>query len=560
MLTSLHIENIAVIEKIDITFNEGFNVLTGETGAGKSIIIDSIEMVLGERVSKDLIRNGATTAFVGAIFYEKSDTVNSLLINNGILVEEDGNILIQRELFIDGRSTSKINGRQITLSVLKEIGRLLVNIHGQHDNQALLYSENHINYLDAYANNEEIINKYTEKFKVVNKIKQQISCISICNEEKERLIETLQYQVNEIENSAIYSNEEEELLEQKNILVNSEKIISNSSNSYELINGNDKNACDLISDSVNALGNIHMYSKELDDIYNKLSALKYELDDIAVELNSFNQSIDYSFSDLANIETRLDLIYRLKRKYGNSIKEILEFYDTASKKLHSIEASDEELINLNKELNRELTDLEHLAKKLSNSRIESGKRLVKLIEDELLYLDMPKVIIVAEVKPILTKDNEYMYQNNGIDSVEFLISTNVGEKLKPLAKIASGGELSRIMLSIKNVFAEKEKISTLIFDEIDSGVSGKSAHKIGLKLRQVAKTKQVICVTHLAQIASVADYHYLIKKDIVNAKTFTDISLLDKQGRVNEIAKIMGGIQITDATLKNAEEMLEMNK
>jgi len=560
MLTSLHIENIAVIETLDVTFYEGFNVITGETGAGKSIIIDSIEMVLGERASKDLIRNGAKNAFVGAIFFENSDLVNSMLTTKGISIEQDGNILIQRELFIDGRSTSKINGRQVTLSILKEIGRLLVNIHGQHDNQALLYSENHIIYLDSFANNQELINKYREKYQIVNKIKQEISNISISNEEKERLLETLRYQVKEIEKTSIYPNEEQELLEQKNILVNSEKIISNSSYSYQLLNGNDKNACDLISDSVNALGSISNFSKELEEIYNKLLTLKYELNDIAIELNSFNQSIDYSFSDLENIEARLDLIYRLKRKYGNSINEILDFYDDACKKLQSIEASDTEIKKLEGDLGRELVQLNNLANKLSNCRIESSKRLVKLIEQELEYLDMPKVKISVSVDPILSKDNELSYKINGIDIVEFLISTNIGEKLKPLSKIASGGELSRIMLSIKNVFAEKERINTLIFDEIDSGVSGKSAHKIGLKLRQVAKNKQVICVTHLAQIASIADYHYSVRKEVVNGKTFTDIIYLNREERIKELAKIMGGIHITEATLKNAEEMLEMNR
>lgn len=552
MLSSLHIENIAVIEKTDISFGKGFNVLTGETGAGKSIIIDAIDMVLGERTSKDIIRNGANNAFVGAVFYDISDAAESLLNEYGIPSEEDGNLLIQREISLDGKSVCRINGRQVTASVLKELGRLLINIHGQHDNQTLLHPETHITYLDQFAENEQIRAEYLKAYEKVNNLKKEIKKLSIAESEKERKIETLTYQINEIESVALRDGEEEELTEQKNALVNFERIAEGVNFSFELLYNGEENACAMLSNAVSSLENAVRYSAELKSIYDKILSLKYELDDAADELGSYKAGLEYNEGSLDEIELRLDTIYKLKRKYGSTIYEMLHFLGNAKNELMQIEESDEELLKLKKELEKALSELENISVKLTASRKKASEKLESLIANELEFLDMAKVKITADIK----KSNEFL--TNGSDIIEFLISTNVGESLKPLSKIASGGELSRIMLSLKNVLAQKENIGTLIFDEVDSGVSGKAAHKIGLKLKQVAIFKQIICVTHLAQIAALANYHYLIKKDVVNGKTFTDVKTLERQERIEELARIMGGMHISEATLKSAEEMLEI--
>lgn len=551
MLSTLHIENVAVIENIDITLNKGFLVLTGETGAGKSIIIDSIDMVLGERASKDLIRSGCNSAFVSAVFCNIPKEVTELIKEYGLTTEEDGSLLIQREIFIDGRSICRISGRQITAAVLKEIGRLLVNIHGQHDNQILLHPESHITYLDAFAENENLINRYKDIYSNINDINGKIKRLTIDETEKERRIETLEFQINEIEAAALKLNEFEELSEQRTMLMNSEKISQGSGYAYELLYGRENSINDLITDCVKNIEGIAKYSPELEKIYEKLNSIKYELSDISQELSKFNASVDFSDKALDIIEMRLDLIYRLKSKYGNSIDEILKYCEKSKEELNTIESSDAELIRLNNELSEQKEKLKREAELLTTTRKQAAEKLEKLILSELEFLDMEKVRFSVDIK----EASEPL--SGGFDIVEFLISTNVGEALKPLAKVASGGELSRIMLSIKNVLASREEIGTLIFDEIDSGISGKAAQKIGLKLRQVAKDKQVICVTHLAQIAALANMHYLISKRSVNGKTFTGVDPLNKAERVKELARIMSGINITETALKTAEEMLE---
>lgn len=554
MLQSLHIENVAVIEKTDIQFKEGFTILTGETGAGKSIIIDSIELVLGERASKDMIRNGAQKAYVSALFSVDSKKVTDVLNGYGIQIEDDNTILIEREFSMDGRNICRINGRQVALSVIKSIGMELINIHGQHSNQALLNPDTHITYLDSYTKNDDLLIRYKDIYENLKRIKHEIAELSKNERDKETRLDFLKYQINEIESADLKQGEEEELSEKRMILTNSVKLFEASDNAYNALYKNESNASDLINEAISNLNSASRYSTKLSDISSRLTDLSYNLNDCIEEIRSFKDDIDFEAGSLSSVEERLDIIYRLKKKYGNSIQEILSYLENVKDELNKIEFSEEHKQKLEAVEKSETENLKKAAEALTASRIKSAEMLNIKVVDELKFLDMEKVKFKVSI------ENSEEFLPNGKDIIEFFISTNAGEALKPLAKIASGGELSRIMLSIKNVMSNEDDINTLIFDEVDSGVSGKSAQKIGIKLKQISKGKQVICITHLAQIACLADNHYLIKKGEANGRTFTSVTELDYEGRKHELARIIGGIEITDITLKNADELLKASK
>lgn len=554
MLKTLHIENVAVIEKSDIEFNSGFTVLTGETGSGKSIIIDSIQLVLGERASRDMIRSNAKSAYVSAVLSIQSPLIDNLLNEYGIEKEEDDTILIEREFSIDGKSTCRINGRQVALSVIKAIGSQLINIHGQHNNQSLLNPETHISYLDRFAKNENIYIAYKKLYEKLNKIQKEIKEIEKNESDKEKRLDFLRFQINEIESADLIVGEEEELKEKRLVLMNSVKLAEATELAYKNLYSGEFNASSLFGEAISDLNTVLKYSKKISEIAANITDLSYNLDDYIEELRDFKDSIDFDQGNLDRIEERLDIIHRLKKKYGNSIEEILDFLDKANAELSNIELSEERLNKLIDEEKNVRLELNKASEALSESRIKSAEILNKKVIEELKFLDMEKINFQVSIV------KSESFNPSGQDNVEFLISTNTGEPLKPLAKIASGGELSRIMLSIKNVLSEEEDIDTQIFDEVDSGVSGKTAQKIGIKLKQISKGRQIICITHLAQIACIADYHYLIKKEEANGRTYTKVSKLSMEGRKYELARIMGGIEITELNLKNAEELLSFSK
>ena len=549
MLSQLHIENIALIDNLDVEFKNGFTVLTGETGAGKSILIDSINMVLGERASKELIRNGRNFAFVSALFSALNEYVINELSNYGIQPDDDGSLIIERQISLDGKNTCRINGRPVTVGILKEIGKLLVNIHGQHDNQSLLLVEKHIDFLDKFADNSDLLEDYYKLYSKLQEIKKQIEGLQMDDKEKARRIELLKYQINEINNAGLKPGEEIYLNEQKKAIHNSEKILNALIESYTNLYEKDGSAIELIEISKDKLSEITGFSESVREAYDKIDNIFYELQDIIEILRDYKNSLNFAETDIDSIESRLDIIYRLKQKYGANAEEIIEYGKKCEEELSEIEFSEERIVKLQKEYDEILGKVKDLADKLTQSRIEAGRVLEKKIIDVLSYLNMPKVRFVVEIRRCsLTEKGE--------DEVEFLISANPGEPPKPLSKIASGGELSRIMLAIKSIFSEIDYTSTLIFDEIDTGVSGSAAEKIGRKMKELSSTSQVICVTHLSQIAAIADNHYKISKHTINENTFTQLEVLDTDKRVMEIARIISGENITQSALAAAKEIL----
>ena len=554
MLIRLQIENVAVIEKAEVELDHGFNVLTGETGAGKSIVIDAINLVLGERSNKEIIRTGANTASVIAVFDGLSEEIKSQIRGLGYDFEDDNTLFIQRDISVDGKGTCRICGRLATASTLKEIGKLLVNIHGQHDNQALLSAEKHMTYLDKFALIEHKLDEYNAKYELMIKTKNELKSIKTNESEKERRIDLLKYQINDIESANLHNGEEEELSTQKSIYLNSEKITSAVSTAYEYTYGGEAiGAGQLLSQAADILSDAQKYLPELQNISQRLSDASFEVEECISELREIADNLEYNPTSIDDIEVRLDTIFRLKRKYGNSVELILEYLDKARDELDTYENSEFKIEELTKKYNEYLSSANSLAMEISEIRKESALKMEQLVKDELAFLDMPSVKFVVSFEKLVE------LSSLGCDKVEFLISANPGEAPRPLAKIASGGELSRIMLSIKNVLADQEDIDTLIFDEVDAGVSGRAAQKIGMKLKQVSKGRQIICVTHLAQIAAQADRHMLINKEVSNNRTFTTLIPLDFDGRKAEIARIMGGANITKLTLDSAEEMLKFS-
>ncbi len=551
MLQNLKIENVAIIESADIFFEKGLNIMTGETGAGKSIVIDSINAVLGERTSRELVRTGSNKASVTAVFRADTGNVKAVLNELGIEAEDDGSLLISRSISLDGKNVCRINGVPVTVGMLKNLGRELINIHGQHDSQQLLNPESHCSFVDKLAGNEKLLEEYSSAFEKLNAIKREISSLQTDESEKARKIELLTYQIDEIENAQLTEGEIEELKSVRTLHRNSEKIIGSVNEAYVLLSGADETAGALeqIKMSARQLDSVSQYYSALEENADKLREISYLLEDIQDRLTSTMDELEYDPQYAQAVEDRLDYLNRLSRKYGETEEEMLAFCEKCKKERQDIELSDERLNELELLLNKQYSYVNSLAQKLTQIREKTGIEFSEKVRDELVFLDMPNVVFAVDIKPCALNEN-------GADEVEFLISPNLGEALKPMAKIASGGELSRIMLAIKNVLSDKDSTETLIFDEIDAGVSGRAASKLGKKLSAVSSGRQVICVTHLAQIAAQADHHFEISKASVGGKTFTSVTPLDFDGRKRELARIIGGEEITQAQLDMAEEML----
>lgn len=547
MITQLHIENIAVIEQADIDFHRGFNVLSGETGAGKSIIIDAISAILGERTYREVIRTGSDKAFVSAVF----SGVPCLPWFEQMHVPYDSELTVQREVFLDGRNVCRVNGQGVSVSVLRALGQQLISIHGQHDSQQLFDEESHINLLDAYAADQPVLQEYADAYEKVRICKQQMERLSLDEGEKARRQEMLQYQIRELERADLKSGEDEALEQRQKLLMNAEKLNSLLNSSAEqLLGGEDTDgACELLAKSLHSLGTAVRYDSSLSDAFSRLQDISYQLEDVGELLRDHRDSIASSEEELDEIGARLDLIHKLRRKYGATCDDMLTFLENARKELDDIVFADEKLRQAEKAYVAAVAAAEEIALRLRRARQEAAKELEQRISTELAELNMPKVRFLCQFA-------EVPLCANGLDGVRFLMSANVGESLKPLSKVASGGELARIMLALKNVMAEHDSVGTMIFDEVDAGVSGRAAQKVAEKLRRVSQGRQVLCVTHLPQIAALAEHHLLISKTVHNERTYTQVHTLDRAGRVQELARMIGGTVISETTLKSAEEML----
>ena len=554
MLNQLSVRNVAVIDKLDINFHDGVSVLTGETGAGKSIIIDSINMILGDRANKELVRYGTDKAVVQAVFDAPKSVIN-ILEENDIDVEDE-TVIITRQVTKEGKSVARINGMVVTLNILREISDRLINIHGQHDNQALLTPIRHITFLDAYADNEEYINRYKDILSKKREIEKKISSLEMDEQEKMQRIDLLEYQVNEIKKASLEKGEEDDLREQRDIYTNAEQITKSVNEAYmNLYEGDEiQSAYDGISIAVNEISQISDLNPQLKSIYDTLNEIMYSLEDTAHEIKEFGETVEFDEQTLNEIEERLDLISRLKRKYGNSIEEILEYLKKAESELNDIKLSDERTNELKEELKNITKELKEKGNVLTQRRENAAKVLEENIEKSLHELNMEKSKFKVSI------ENDGTFYDNGMDKVEFLISTNPGEPLKPLVKIASGGELSRVMLAIKSILADSDGVDTMIFDEIDTGVSGEAAMSIAKKLAVIAKNKQVICITHLPQLTAMADNHYLIQKNTDGEMASTTLKELDEEGRELELARIIDGGEVTELALSHAKQMLENAK
>lgn len=558
MLFSLHIENIAVIKSVDFDFEEGFMVLTGETGAGKSIVIDSINLLLGSRAERELIRTGADYALVSGLFGDLSEAVTEKLREIGIEKDEDGTILVQRTITHDGRSRINVNGRSISLALLKNITPLLVNIHGQSDTASLMDSKNHLEILDTYAGSLGILQEYKSAYSELERIRKEISDIRSKANESERLKEILQYQINDIDSLSLHEGEEEELIEKKVKIKNSEKITRNSEFAFKALKGSEKGSVSyLLERSSTALAQISDVVVEFSDYSQRLRDILYQIEDISEEIYAVISDMDIdSESTLNSIESRLDKISKLKRKYGLTVSAVLEFREKAYSDLEKIENSDALLKTLEQKEKEAYSKALEIADRLHESRVSAASGLEATVKQTLEFLDMPKVVFFVSIKEEYSGERKVL-NKDGSDTVEFYISANRGADAQPLYKIASGGELSRIMLALKSVIADKDGIPTIIYDEIDAGVSGKTARKIGIKMLSLSKSAQLFCVTHSAQIASLADMHFLISKRDVNGNTETGVRVLDTDGRIEELSRILGGIDITDSQRAAAKDMLD---
>ncbi|MDD6659811.1 MAG: DNA repair protein RecN [Eubacteriales bacterium] len=550
MLRTLDIENIAVIEKASVDFSSGLNVLTGETGAGKSIVVDSINAILGERTSRELVRHGAENAFVSAYFDDICSETCDKLKELDIELDDANSLLISRKISSNGKSLCKVNGKTVTVSMLKEISSHLINVHGQHDSQALLNPDLQYTYIDMLLKNKAIIGEYKESFKKLISVRRKLKSLTNDESNKEKQLELLNYQIEELEKADIKIGEREELTRKRALIQKSEDIIKTLNFALVTINGDDENA-----GIEQAVGDVNRELSKFDeakDIYTVFNDITDKLELAKDKAEELLSSIDFSPEEIEMIDERLDLLYEFSNKYGSSEEEMLAFLDEARQKKNSILFADEELDRLTKEYDNLFDKTVELATKLSDERKATAQIFEKQVKEELSFLDMPKMQFFVN----FDKGN---LSSIGFDKIEFMISANPGEPPKSLSKVASGGELSRIMLAIKNIISYNDTIGTLIFDEIDTGVSGRASQKIGLKLKSVSKNTQVICVTHSAQIASNADEHFLIEKKFDNNNTFTSVTPLDFEGRKKELARIMGGLEITDTLLQSAEELLMQN-
>lgn len=559
MLLSLHIENIAVIKCVDIDFDRGLTVLTGETGAGKSIIIDSLNFLMGNRTTRDIIRAGESRAFVSALFADLSDSVRAALAGMDIHPDEDGALLLQRSMTEDGRTQSKINGRAITAALQRDLARFLINIHGQNDNQQLLQKSNHTALLDAYAKCQTLRAEYECIYDKMTELQDQITKLSLNDAESARLAEILRFQIADIGAANLKIGEEEKLEAERAKIQNAERIARQAGFAYKALRGSEKGSVVVLLDRcTQALNAISDVIPEAAEMASKLLDYRYEIDDMAETVYAYlGDPEEDMVTRLNKIEARLDAIYKLKRKYGHTIEEILAFKAGAEERLGKLENSEALIEQLKRELAELRAQAAEAAARLTAARQAAAERLAVEVCEVLRFLDMPKVVFEVSVRPYHEADGSLKFTKSGVDDVEFLVSANPGMPPDSLAKIASGGELARIMLALKSVLAESDGVGTLIFDEIDTGVSGRTAQKIGIKLKSIAESTQVLCVTHSAQIAALAHHHALIEKTEQDGRSVTSVRYLDKEGRVAEVARILGGIHITDAQRRAAFEMVE---
>lgn len=548
MLSRLKIENIAIIELADIAFSDGFNVMTGETGAGKSIIIDSINAVTGERTSKELIRTGAQAGKVTAVFESVSKKITAKLEEMGI--EGDDTVILSRNIKKDGKNICTINGTPVTVSMLKLIGSELINIHGQHDSQSLLQSEMHCGFIDSFGDLDELLNKYTQSYNELCEITSTIKSLDMDEQQKARRIDMLTFQIDELESADITVGETEELKERRSFLKNAQKIIDALNTAYSYLYS-DSAGCDSVSNAAYEVESVSDFYDGVSAVARRLTDVKYELEDCCEEIRGLISSAESDPQELESVEERLDLLHRLSSKYGADETEMLEFLQNAKSELETITLSEERTEKLKIKREIILKKVKELACELTEKRLEAGELLAARICSELNFLDMPNIAFKV-------RRTEKPISPDGCDEIEFLISANVGEEPKPLAKIASGGELSRIMLAIKNALACKDGTDTMIFDEIDTGVSGSAARKIAEKLFEVSRGRQVICVTHLAQIAAFADCHKLISKYVADGKTFTRVDSLSYDQRAGELARIMGAGDNDSSFIQSARDLLTL--
>ena len=550
MLSVLHIENIAVIEQAEILFEGGFNVLTGETGAGKSIVIDAISAILGERTYRDVIRTGASRAFVSAIFTGIPE--HAWFSENAVPFDEQ-ELQVQREIFADGRNVCRVNGRPVSVAALKKLGAKLINIHGQHDSQQLFDEENHLVYLDAFARDEAELAAYREAFEQWQAVRREMQKLTMDEAEKLRLVESLQYQIEEIRAAELKPGEEEQLKERRKVLQNAEKLSDCLLAADEALYGGDSSdgAAGLLSNAERALSKVSALGADMESLYQKISDLMYSVQDAADELRAMRDDLSYSEGELEGIEERLDAIHKLKRKYGASVEDVLDYLAKSEQRLDEIAFASDRLEVLQKKQTQLQSQAVRLGELLREKRQAAAEQMQAQICEELRQLDMPKIQFVCEF-------SQQEPAENGLDRVRFLMSANVGESLKPLSKVASGGELARIMLAMKQVLAQQDGVPTLIFDEVDAGVSGRAAQKVALKLWSVSKGRQVLCVTHLPQIAAMADAAFTVEKRVEQGRTFTNVIHLDEAGRQQELARLIGGSMVTETTLAGAAELLRL--
>lgn len=548
MLELLHIENIAIIEAADIEFAPGFNALTGETGAGKSIVIDSLSAVLGQRTSRELIRTGAEKAFVSAAF---SGMAPELTEELGIQPEADGTLLLQREIHTDGKNVCRVNGRPVTVGQLRALGARLLNIHGQHDGQQLLDEEQHIVYLDSFGRVESLAITYAEKYKNFTDIRRQIGALQMDEAEKARRVDTLQYQIEELRRAKLKPGEEEELTARRGMLRNAEKFLDAVAGADYALNGDDSGggALSALRQAQDALSGVRHLDDAFSQLYERLGEAYSEVYDIAATVEDKRGELDVSPGELDRVESRMDLLYRLKKKYGATVEDMLDYQARCEAELAQIEDAGDTLARLEQALSKAEKEARQAAQALSDARKAAAEQLTAQILAELQQLDMGKIRFAVDFaeKPL---------DSDGMDTVRFLMSANVGEGLRPIHKIASGGELARIMLAMKNVLSEQDHVGTMVFDEVDTGVSGRAAQKVAEKMARISRRKQVLCVTHLPQLAAMADTHFSVEKGERGGRTYTEVRRLDREQRRRELARLTGGSHVSQTMLDGAEELL----
>lgn len=550
MLSDLHIENIAVIERADISFTKGLNVLTGETGAGKSIVIDALFAVMGARTSRELVRTGADKALASAVF--TSDKAASWLLDNEIDTEDE--LILQRKISDDGKSSCRVCGTPVTATQLRELSSLLLDIHGQNDGRQLMDETRHREYLDSFGAFEPVFAEYKEAYDLFGATKKEIKRLSMDEAEKQRLTDNLKIMVEELEKANLREGEEEELTARRDLLHNAEKLTEAVSSAYSALYGGDENAVSLTDSAKTEVSRAVRYCADLADTEKTLTDASFMLRDAAETLKDFLKSLDFSPQEYDRLETRLSLLHKLSKKYGGDEKELIEKLEKAKHRLDEIEYSDDRLEKLSAQLEKQKQMVQSCAKKITEARKIAAAELEERIVTELRALSMPSVNFVVDITPI---DSANGFDATGGDEIKFLMSANKGEKPGAISKIASGGELSRIMLAMKNVFSEKDEVETLVFDEIDTGVSGVAAQRVGEKLAELSRRKQVLCVTHLPQIAAMADTHYVIEKSEHDGRTYTSVTILDREGRARELARLHGGDNVTENTLISAGEQLD---